>query len=144
MCITGGIGGGGILVPLFIIVLQFEPKHAIPLSNVTILVSIIPCCDIDFQEYPEKGWPRLLKSLRYLLCLSMNPHARAGWRNRQHDVCRHGSTPQSKQAAVGLESHLGTFEHKPVLVLVRLLYRRVRVLTKVRNRFVVAFVAVYR
>ena len=32
----GGIGGGGILVPLYILVLQFHPKYAIPLSNITI------------------------------------------------------------------------------------------------------------
>lgn len=33
----GGIGGGGILVPIFILVMGFSPKYAIPLSNVTIL-----------------------------------------------------------------------------------------------------------
>lgn len=33
----GGIGGGGMLVPIFIIVLGFKPKFAIPLSNVTVL-----------------------------------------------------------------------------------------------------------
>ena len=32
----GGIGGGGILVPIYILVLGFMPKHAIPLSNVTV------------------------------------------------------------------------------------------------------------
>ena len=31
----GGIGGGGILVPIYILVLGFSPKHAIPLSNIT-------------------------------------------------------------------------------------------------------------
>merc|ERR1719289_422315 len=35
----GGIGGGGILVPLNIFVLGFEPHIAIPLSNATILGS---------------------------------------------------------------------------------------------------------
>ena len=30
--------GGGILVPLFMLVLDFSPRRAIPLSNVTILV----------------------------------------------------------------------------------------------------------
>lgn len=34
---SGGIGGGGILVPIFILVLGFHPKHAIALSNFTIL-----------------------------------------------------------------------------------------------------------
>jgi len=32
----GGIGGGGILVPIYILVMGFSPKHGIPLSNVTI------------------------------------------------------------------------------------------------------------
>ena len=32
----GGIGGGGILVPILILVMGFSPKHAIPLSNVTV------------------------------------------------------------------------------------------------------------
>jgi len=32
----GGIGGGGILVPIYILVMRFSPKHAIPLSNVTV------------------------------------------------------------------------------------------------------------
>ncbi len=33
----GGIGGGGVLVPIYILVMDFSPKHAIPLSNITIL-----------------------------------------------------------------------------------------------------------
>jgi len=33
----GGIGGGGMLVPIYILVLGFTAKHAIPLSNVTVL-----------------------------------------------------------------------------------------------------------
>merc|ERR1719208_155153 len=37
----GGIGGGGVLVPTYIILLQFPPKYAIPLSNCTILGSSI-------------------------------------------------------------------------------------------------------
>mmetsp|Transcript_14363 Transcript_14363/g.16301 ORF Transcript_14363/g.16301 Transcript_14363/m.16301 type:complete len:529 (-) Transcript_14363:125-1711(-) len=32
----GGIGGGGILVPIYILVMKFSPKHAIPLSNITV------------------------------------------------------------------------------------------------------------
>jgi uncharacterized membrane protein YfcA len=32
----GGIGGGGFLVPLYILVFGFSPKHAIPLSNITV------------------------------------------------------------------------------------------------------------
>ena len=33
----GGIGGGGILVPIYALVMGFSPKHAIPLSNITVL-----------------------------------------------------------------------------------------------------------
>lgn len=32
----GGVGGGGLLVPIFILVMGFTPKHAIPLSNITV------------------------------------------------------------------------------------------------------------
>ncbi len=32
----GGIGGGGMLVPIYILVMGFAPKHAIPLSNITV------------------------------------------------------------------------------------------------------------
>lgn len=32
----GGIGGGGILVPIYILIMGFTPKHAIPLSNITV------------------------------------------------------------------------------------------------------------
>ena len=32
----GGIGGGGVLVPIYILVMKFSPKHAIPLSNITV------------------------------------------------------------------------------------------------------------
>merc|ERR1711862_43278 len=33
----GGVGGGGVLVPIFILVMRFKAKHAIPLSNITVL-----------------------------------------------------------------------------------------------------------
>jgi len=32
----GGIGGGGILVPIYILVMDFNPKNAIPLSQITV------------------------------------------------------------------------------------------------------------
>ncbi len=38
---SGGIGGGGILVPILILVFGFHPKYAIPLSNFTIVGSSI-------------------------------------------------------------------------------------------------------
>lgn len=33
----GGIGGGGMLIPIYVLVMGFTPKRAIPLSNVTVL-----------------------------------------------------------------------------------------------------------
>jgi hypothetical protein len=41
----GGIGGGGVLVPIYILIMGFSPKYAIPLSNVTIL-----------GEHPKHIW----------------------------------------------------------------------------------------
>eukprot|EP00605_Chrysophyceae_sp_TOSAG23-4_P000079 GSChrysophyteH1.ASY1.ANO1.81.1 assembled CDS len=38
---SGGIGGGGMLVPLLILIFDFHPKYAIPLSNFTIVGSSI-------------------------------------------------------------------------------------------------------
>ena len=38
---SGGIGGGSILVPLLILIFDFHPKYAIPLSNFTIVGSSI-------------------------------------------------------------------------------------------------------
>jgi uncharacterized membrane protein YfcA len=38
---AGGIGGGGILVPLYILVMGFRPKYAVALSNFTIVGSSI-------------------------------------------------------------------------------------------------------
>ena len=32
----GGIGGGGMLVPLYVLIMGFSPKYAIPLSNITV------------------------------------------------------------------------------------------------------------
>jgi hypothetical protein len=37
----GGVGGGGILVPVYILILGFSPKHAIPLSNVTVFAGAV-------------------------------------------------------------------------------------------------------
>jgi len=34
---SGGIGGGGIVIPIYIIVLGLSPRHAIPLGSVTVL-----------------------------------------------------------------------------------------------------------
>jgi len=54
----GGIGGGGILVPLFILVMKFKAKHAIPLSNVAILGSAIINTIFNLpQRHPKANRP---------------------------------------------------------------------------------------
>ena len=47
---SGGIGGGGILVPLYILVYGFKPKRAIALSNFTILGASIMNMVLNFPK----------------------------------------------------------------------------------------------
>jgi len=47
---AGGIGGGGILVPLFILVLHWSPRYAIPLSNITIFAGGIMNTCVNFGK----------------------------------------------------------------------------------------------
>jgi len=53
----GGIGGGGILVPLFMILLKFRPKHAIALSNLTIFGGSIANTVFNVQKTRPDGRP---------------------------------------------------------------------------------------
>jgi len=53
----GGIGGGGVLVPLYMIMLQFRPKHAIALSNFTILGGSIANTFFNVQKTLPNGKP---------------------------------------------------------------------------------------
>jgi uncharacterized membrane protein YfcA len=55
---SGGIGGGGILVPLLILVFGFSPKLAIPLSNFTILGSSLTNFVMNLQKrHPDVDRP---------------------------------------------------------------------------------------
>lgn len=55
---SGGIGGGGILVPILILVFAFHPKHAIALSNFTILGSAISNTTLNFpKRHPTADRP---------------------------------------------------------------------------------------
>jgi len=53
----GGIGGGGILVPLYMILLKFRPKHAIALSNFTIFGGSIANTVFNVQKTDPRGRP---------------------------------------------------------------------------------------
>mmetsp|Transcript_7424 Transcript_7424/g.16833 ORF Transcript_7424/g.16833 Transcript_7424/m.16833 type:complete len:511 (-) Transcript_7424:177-1709(-) len=63
----GGIGGGGILVPTYILVLEFPVKHAIPLASVTVLGGAIANNALnirkvhpDHPERPAIDWDLIL------------------------------------------------------------------------------------
>jgi len=71
LCSGGGIGGGGILVPLFILLDGYDEHHAIPLSKVVIFGAALT----DFYLYkdmrhPVQGWRSLIS---YDLAAIMEP-----------------------------------------------------------------------
>ena len=72
---SGGIGGGGILVPLLIIVFGFKPKYAIPLSNFTILGSSVTNIMMNLpKRHPDADRPLV----DWDLILVMEPLTMAG------------------------------------------------------------------
>jgi uncharacterized membrane protein YfcA len=71
----GGIGGGGILVPIYILILGFMPKHAIPLSNVTVFGGAIANTIHNVrQRHPNADRPLI----DWDLILVMEPSTLAG------------------------------------------------------------------
>lgn len=71
----GGIGGGGVLVPLFILIMGFHPYHAIPLSNITILGGSIANCILNLpKRHPQADRPLI----DFDLVLVMEPLTIAG------------------------------------------------------------------
>lgn len=55
---SGGIGGGGILVPLFILIFGFGPKHAVALSNFCILATSITNMVLNLpKRHPHANRP---------------------------------------------------------------------------------------
>ncbi len=72
---SGGIGGGGILVPLFILVFNFKPRYAIPLSNFCILGSSITNMILNLpKRHPSANRPLV----DWDLILVMEPLTMAG------------------------------------------------------------------
>ena len=54
----GGIGGGGVLVPLYILVMGFHPREAIPLANVTIFGGAIANTILNIpKRHPKADRP---------------------------------------------------------------------------------------
>lgn len=81
----GGIGGGGILVPVYILVFGFPDKRAIPLSNITIFGGSIANCISNWpSRHPwfKRAPPGMKKVDRPLidfdLVLAMEPLTIAG------------------------------------------------------------------
>lgn len=68
---SGGIGGGGIVVPLLILVLGFQPKHAVALSNFTILGSSLTNM---VRNTCLANRPCTTVTYNYLLILQGNEH----------------------------------------------------------------------
>lgn len=52
-----GIGGGGLLVPLYIFVMGLSPKHAIPLSKATIFGNAVAIYIFNFGRKHPSAWP---------------------------------------------------------------------------------------
>ena len=74
----GGIGGGGILVPIYILVLGFPSKLAIPLSNVTVLGGAI-ANTLHNAGRRHPGYPAVDRPLiDWDLILVMEPPTLAG------------------------------------------------------------------
>jgi hypothetical protein len=72
---SGGIGGGGILVPLLILVYQFSPRYAVPLSNFTIVGSSITNMVLNIpKRHPDCDRPLV----DWDLILVMEPLTMAG------------------------------------------------------------------
>eukprot|EP00981_Chlorochromonas_danica_P007447 scaffold1754_cov180-Ochromonas_danica.AAC.3 len=72
---SGGIGGGGILVPLFILVFGFQARYAIPLSNFCILGSSITNMILNLtKRHPSADRPLV----DWDLILVMEPLTMAG------------------------------------------------------------------
>ncbi|GKY95595.1 hypothetical protein MPSEU_000520800 [Mayamaea pseudoterrestris] len=54
----GGVGGGGILVPVYLLVMHFSPKQGIPLSNVTVLGGAIANTILNIpKRHPDANRP---------------------------------------------------------------------------------------
>lgn len=72
---SGGIGGGGMLVPLYILVMGFHPKNAIALSNFTIVGSSVTNIIMNLSKrHPDADRPLV----DWDLILVMEPLTMAG------------------------------------------------------------------
>jgi len=71
----GGIGGGGILVPIYILVMGFSPKHAIPLSNVTVFGGAVANTVLNIRKRHPSADRTLID---WDLILAMEPLTIAG------------------------------------------------------------------
>lgn len=54
-----GIGGGGLMVPLYIFVMGLSPKHAIPLSKATIFGNAVAIYLFNFNRKHPSTWSRV-------------------------------------------------------------------------------------
>ena len=83
LSLTGGIGGGGILVPIYILVMNFPVKYAISLSAVTVLGGAVANNMVNFSKsHPEDEKRNTAQpkrpSVDWDLLLQLEPPAMAG------------------------------------------------------------------
>ena len=75
LCNAAGIGGGGMIVPICIILFQFDTTHAIALSNFNIFISSIVRFFFNFkQKHPLRS----AVSVNYEIVMIMLPCVLAG------------------------------------------------------------------
>jgi hypothetical protein len=84
----GGIGGGGILVPIYILVMGFSPKHAIPLSNITVLGGALANMALNVQKrHPMVDRPLVDWDLILVMEVSGSNYLRPTWTAMQPMYC---------------------------------------------------------
>lgn len=72
----GGIGGGGICLPIYILILEFPVKHAIPLTSVTVLGGAIANNLLNARKvHPHHPWRGIVD---WDLLLQLEPMTIAG------------------------------------------------------------------
>eukprot|EP01091_Cochliopodium_minus_P015506 TRINITY_DN5543_c0_g1_i1.p1 TRINITY_DN5543_c0_g1~~TRINITY_DN5543_c0_g1_i1.p1 ORF type:complete len:500 (-),score=106.34 TRINITY_DN5543_c0_g1_i1:4-1503(-) len=70
LCVAGGVPGGGVFVPTFILIVGLSPHIAIPLSKVTIIGAAIGGAVIAIpKRHPNEERPLIY----YEICMAMQP-----------------------------------------------------------------------
>ena len=74
----GGIGGGGLLVPLFVLLLEFTPHDATPLSNAAIFGGALANLGLNLRRSNPSGRGALRPLISFEVALMLEPMTIAG------------------------------------------------------------------